>query len=154
VSTNNGNALTRHRTLTSSSRTLPTVPRVREDSPSAIVRPSPPSSISNLEILTEEDEDIQYSNPTNHEQPTSLRKQNSYEKTDKYQTVLPTIIESNDYDVISENMIHDESIDDQHNKYLVKCKLEDLNTNSNQIKNLDNERREYLHKNNECFNYK
>ena len=56
VSTSNGNGLSRHRTISSSSTLIhqyysqssPTVPRVREDSPSAIVRPSPLSSIPDL----------------------------------------------------------------------------------------------------------
>src|SRR5271155_4850793 len=108
VSTNNNNGLTRRRNLSSSSSSTiihhycsgpsPTVPRVREDSPSAIVRPSPPSSIPNLEILPEEEEeDIPYN-----EQPSlislTIRKQNSSQSLPKHQFVLPTIVELHDHE--------------------------------------------------------
>jgi len=169
VNTNHNNNLIHHRNLPSSSkiihhhysRSSPKVPRVREDSPSAIVRPSPPSSISNLEILTEEDdEDIPCSSLTNNEQPNLesiiLRKQNSY------QIVLPTIIESNDHEIMidnEQNTSH-ESIDDKHKKYIVKLKRQDsfvaTNTNYNQVMNIDIEKKERIlntNKNNEMIEF-
>jgi hypothetical protein len=161
VSTHNGNDLTRHRTLSSSSkiinhhyssRSLPKVPRVREDSPSAIVRPSPPSSIPNLDIVTEEDEDIPYSNTIDNEQPNLIRKQFSYQNLNKRQIVLPTIIESNDYDT------NNESIDDRHNKYVIKTQdsFVGTNTNYNQVRNIDIERKERIlntNKNNDTIGF-
>jgi hypothetical protein len=169
VSTNNGHSLPRHRPLSSSSKLinrryssqpLPTVPRVREDSPSAVVRPSPPSSIPNLGILTEEDEDIPYSNLINNEQPSLLPKQNSYQMINKRQIVLPTIIESNDHEILIDslpNFINHESTD---NKYLVKLKPEDsfvgTNTNYNQVMNVEIERKERIlntNKNNEMISF-
>jgi hypothetical protein len=151
VNTSRSNSLTRHRNLSSSSKIIhhhysrpsPTVPRVREDSPSAVVRPSPPSSMPNLEILIEEDEDIPCTILTNNEQLNStLRKQSSY------QIVLPTIIESNDHEqmIDNEQNKYNESIDDEENKYGVKLKRQDsfvaTNTNYNQVNNIDIERKE------------
>ncbi len=142
VRTSHNNGFTRHRYY---SRPSPTVPRVREDSPSAIVRPSPPSSISNLEILPEEDEDIPF---INNEQPNltslNIRKQNSYQNLPKYQFVLPTIVESHDHEILIDN----ESYDD-------KCKQDNsivaTNTNyNNQIENIDFER---TLKNNEMMEF-
>ena len=131
-----GNGSTRHRTSSIIqhyySRPLPTVPRVREDSPSAVVRPSPPSSMPNLEILTEEDEDI----PTLNEQPSSLRKQNSY------QIVLPTIIESHEH-MPDANII---------NSYKTQDSFVATNTNYNQVTNVDIERKERT-KNNETISF-
>jgi hypothetical protein len=168
VNTNHNNNLIRHRNLPSSSkiihhhysRSSPKVPRVRDDSPNAIVRPSPPSSMSNLEILTEEDEDIPCSSLTNNEQPNLrsiiLRKQNSY------QIVLPTIIESNDHEIMIDNEQNtsQESIDDKHKKYIVKFKRQDsfvaTNTNYNQIMNVDIEKKERIlntNKNNEMIEF-
>lgn len=150
VSTSHSNGLTSHRNLSSSSRIIhhyysrpsPTVPRVREDSPSAIVRPSPPTSISNLEILTEEeDEDIPCTNSPDNEQPNFLiRKQNSYQTINKYQIVLPTIIETNDHEIINDN--------EQNNKYDIKLKRQDsfvaTNTNYNQVIDNDNQIKEEI----------
>jgi len=148
MNTSRSNSLTRHRNLSSTSRIIhhhysrssPTVPRVREDSPSAVVRSSPPSSMPNLEILIEEDEDIPSTILKNNEQFNStLRKQSSY------QIVLPTIIESNDHEIMIENE-QNESINDQQNKYDIKLKRQDsfvaTNTNYNQVINVDIERKE------------
>jgi hypothetical protein len=169
VSTGNSTGLSRHRTLSSPSTILhhhyysrpsPTVPRVREDSPSAIVRPSPPSSIPNLEILTEEEnEDIPCSTGTNNEQPSliliTLPKRNSYQAINRHQIVLPTIVESNDHEVMIDsvpnrndgNVFNSELIDDDgQDKYFVKLKSQDsrvaTNTNYNQVTNIDIERKE------------
>jgi hypothetical protein len=104
----------------------PTVPRVREDSPSAIFRPIPSSSIPNLEILREEEEEDNI--PSNEQSSlTSLifPKPNSYQSLPKYHFVLPTIDESHDH----------ESSDD-------KAKQENslVATNTNYNQNLDKER--------------
>ena len=83
-----------------SSQTTPTVPRVREDSPSALVRPSPPSSTPNLSILTEEDDEDNEQLP-----PISLvlpkyNNNNSYQAMSKHAVLLPTIIESHDQELL------------------------------------------------------
>ena len=136
VSTNHNHDLTRHRNLLSSSSIIhhyysgpsPTVPRVRENSPSAIVRPSPPSSsIPNLEsLLEEEDEDIPSSNLIHNEQTNlvsiTLPKQNL---STKRQIVLPTILESNDHE-------------NEFNQYSFVA----TNTNYNQMIQVDIEKKE------------
>jgi len=147
VSTSQSKDLTRHRNLSSihhyNSRPSPKVRRVREDSPIAVVRPSPPSSIPNLEILTEEDEDIPCTILTNNEQPNlTLHKQNSYQIINKRQIVLPTIIELNDHEIMIDNEQnkYEESIDKKHKKHTVKLKRQDsfvaTNTNYNQVMNV------------------
>jgi hypothetical protein len=172
MNTSNTNGLTRQRNHSSSStmihhcysRLSPKVPRVREDSPNAVVRPSPPSSMPNLESLIEEDEDISSSSLTNNEQPslisTILRKQNSYQTINKHQIVLPTIIESTDHEIMidneqhqnDKNILNNESINHRH---IVKLKRQDsLNTNYNQLINVDIERKERTlntNKNNEMM---
>lgn len=149
VSTSHSNGLTRYRSSSSSkivhhyySRPLPTVPRVRDDSPSAINRPSPPTSISNLDILIEEDEDILPTNLINNEQTNLLlSKQNSSQilnNNNKYQIVLPTILELNDHE-------HNQSIDEKYNIQLKQKKQDSFiptNTNNNHILNCDNQRKE------------
>jgi hypothetical protein len=164
ISTSKNNDWTRHRTLSPSStlihhyysRPSPTVPRVREDSPSAIVRPSPPSSMPNLEILTEEDEDIPYSNVTNNEQPSLLSLTLRKQTINKRQMVLPTIVESNDHELMIDSMTNitsSQSIDDRHDEYVVKLESRDsfaaTNTNYNQVMNVNIERQLNTNKNNE-----
>jgi hypothetical protein len=164
ISTSKNNDWTRHRTLSPSStlihhyysRPSPTVPRVREDSPSAIVRPSPPSSMPNLEILTEEDEDIPYSNVTNNEQPSLLSLTLRKQTINKRQMVLPTIVESNDHELMIDSMTNitsSQSIDDRHDEYVVKLESRDsfaaTNTNYNQVMNVNIERKLNTNKNNE-----
>ncbi|CAF3952991.1 unnamed protein product [Rotaria sordida] len=167
VNNSNGNNLIRHRNLSSSSTikhnyctwSSSTIARTRDDSPHAVIRPySSSSSIPNLEILTEEDEDISCSNLSNNNRTNSLsiklRKQNSYQTVNRHQIVLPTIVESNDHEVMIDslsetndvNVTNKESINDSHNKYMIKSTLQDsfvaTNTNYNQVMNVDIERKE------------
>ncbi|CAF3355487.1 unnamed protein product [Rotaria sp. Silwood1] len=160
VNTSNDNNLTYHRNLLSSSTITnhycswpsSTIARIRDDSLNRVIRPYPSSSIPNLEILTEEDEDIPCSNLLNNDRTQSvsinLRKRNSY------QSVLPTIIESNDHEVIigslsNTNVVNvtiSESILDRSNKYIIKSIPQDsfvaTNTNYNQVMNVDIESKE------------
>ncbi|CAF2725493.1 unnamed protein product [Rotaria sp. Silwood2] len=166
VNTSNGNNLTRHRNLSSSSTIMhhycswptSTKVRIRDDSPSVVIRPYQSSSIPNLEILTEEDEDISCSNLVNNDRTSSisikLRKQSSHQTVNKNQSVLPTIVESNDHEVMIDslsntsdvNVTISESINDRHNKYMIKSTPQDsfvaTNTNYNQVMNADIERKE------------
>ncbi|CAF1114899.1 unnamed protein product [Adineta steineri] len=146
MSTNNSNNIIRHRTLSSPSTTiihdynsqsLPTVPRVRDNSPNALTRVLQSSSIPDLEILTEEDEDII---PMN-EQPNlislTLHKQNSYQTNTKHQKlVLPTILESHDHETMMDNTTELKSQDS----------FVATNTNYNQ-----NEQKFHTNKNNEMI---
>ncbi|CAF4944301.1 unnamed protein product [Rotaria sp. Silwood1] len=160
VNTSNDNNLTHHRNLLSSSTITnhyyswpsSTIARIRDDSLNRVIRPYPSSSIPNLEILTEEDEDIPCSNLLNNDRTQSvsisLRKRNSY------QSVLPTIIESNDHEVMigslsNTNVVNvtiSESILDRSNKYIIKSIPQDsfvaTNTNYNQVMNVDIESKE------------
>jgi hypothetical protein len=121
----------------------PTVPRVREDSPSAIVRPSPPSSTPNLEILPEEEEEDEEDIPYNEQTSlTSLtiRKQNSYQNLSKNQFVLPTILESHDHESYDEKPKQENS-------------LVATNTNYNQVKKLDSKKPERTLNSNEIMEF-
>lgn len=113
MSTNiNHNSIRQRNLLSSSSikhhypsNSTPSVPRVRENSPKTTVRSSS-SSVPHLECVFEEeiDEDNQCSNVIDIElknlQTKSPRQSNS---SNKYQTVLPTIIESNDSEMFPDN---------------------------------------------------
>lgn len=161
VNTNIGHDLTRHRALSCSTEamhyynswSLPTVTRTREDSPNANNRPSPSLSIANLGILSEEDEDIACTNIINDHQTSfksaAIRRKSSYQIINRYQTQLPTIIESNDHESINDNM--SKHIDlaiatDRSNKYAVTTTPIDsfmgTNTNYNQVVNVDIDRKE------------
>lgn len=83
-----------------SSQTTPTVPRMREDSPSALVRPSPPSSTPNLPILTEDDAEDTEQLPVISLVRPKYNNNNSYPTMSKHSVVLPTIIESHDQELL------------------------------------------------------
>ena len=82
-----------------------TVPRVKENSPtSSLMRSS--SSAPNLECVFEEetDEDNQCSDSIDIEQQNpQIKTSRSSNSSNKYQTVLPTIIESNDSETSLDN---------------------------------------------------
>ncbi|CAM4755960.1 unnamed protein product [Rotaria magnacalcarata] len=166
VATSSGESLNHHRTFTSPSTTmhhycswsLPKVAHVRDESPYGLIRSFSSSSIPNLEILTEEDENISCSHLTNHDQRSlvskKLRKQNSKQTFTTQQLVLSTIIESNDHDAISDSQSYNddeditvtELINDRRNEYIVKSTPKDsfgaTNTNYNQVIQNDIERKE------------
>ena len=122
MSTKNNSNFERHRTLLSSSSQLtPTVPRVREDSPSAIQRPSSSSSssIPNLESLIEEEE---IDHPSSKFiTKTLLSKQNAYQSMSKHRFNLPTIIESQE--MLNESTISNTNAftDEKHETYTVQA---------------------------------
>ena len=92
--------------------------------------------------------DIPCSSLTNNEQSSSisitLRKQNSYQVVNRHQIVLPTIVESNDHEMMIDDVSNMSDV--EHNKYVVQRKPEDsfvaTNTNYNQVKNIHLERKE------------
>lgn len=97
---------------TSSLRSLPTVPRVRDDSPSAILRPLSSSSIPSLTILTEEEE-TDLTCPIADEQRNSpSTKQAVYPAVNKRRLTLPTIIESHDHEAAIDNRTDSPEADD------------------------------------------
>ncbi|CAF0827836.1 unnamed protein product [Adineta ricciae] len=119
MSTKNNSNFDRHRTLLSSpSQLSPTVPRVREDSPSAIQRPSS-SSIPNLESLIEEEE---IDHPcSKFVTKTLLPKQSTYQPMNKHRFNLPTIIESQE--MLNESTISNTNAftDEKHETYTVQA---------------------------------
>ncbi|CAM4856547.1 unnamed protein product [Rotaria socialis] len=166
VTTSSGESLNHHRTFTTPSTTmhhycswsLPKLAHVRDESPYGLIRSFSSSSIPNLEILTEEDENMSCSNLTYHDQTSlvskKLRKQNSKQAFIRQQLVLPTIIESNDHDAISDSQSYNddeditvnELINDRHNEYIFKSTPKDsfgaTNTNYNLVIQNDIERKE------------
>ena len=131
VNTRSGHRSSRSRPLSTSSaltdpyssRRSPSVPRAREDSPSALVRLSPPSSIPSLDMLIEEEEDDDDdeadgspAHSINAEQPLesmpiAMPKRHSYPTTNKHSAVLPTIAESNDHELMTEGVSNNSHLD-------------------------------------------
>ena len=136
VNTRTGHRSSRHRPLLtpsaladpSSSRRLPSVPRAREDSPSALVRPSPPSSRPSLDVLIEEgaeeeedddEADGSSSHSINAEQALesiaiAMPKRHSYPTTMKHSAVLPTIAEFNDHELMTDGVSNNSHLDSTH----------------------------------------